>query len=84
MHWVQHLEQQNLEYVYHPGKEAAVPDFLSRIATVVVDSGWVVRVACAQHSDLLLACFLTHAHGVDPCGLGWAVWGLVAYGEAWL
>ena len=66
MHWVQFLEQYKLNYVYHPGREAAVPDFLSRIATVVVEPGWVARVAHAQHSDPLLACLLTHAHGVDP------------------
>ena len=82
MRWAQHLEQQKLEYVCRPGKEAAVPDFLSCIATVVVEPGWVARVARAQHSDLFLACFLTCAHGVDPCGPGWAMWGLVAYGEA--
>ena len=66
MHWVQFLEQFKLDYVYHPGREAAVPDFLSCIATIVVEPGWVARVACAQHSDLLLACLLTRAHGVDP------------------
>ena len=40
-----------LDYVYHPGREAAVPNFLSHIATVVVEPGWVARVACAQHAD---------------------------------
>ena len=45
--WVQFLEQQKLDYVYRPGKEAAVPDFLSRIASVVVKPGWVARVAHA-------------------------------------
>ena len=74
MRWVQFLEQYKLEYVYHPGREAAVPDFLSRIATIVVEAGRVARMACAQYSDLLLACFFTRAHGVDPtfhlCGGG--------------
>ena len=51
MHWVQFLEQYKLDYVYRPGREAAVPDFLSRIATIVVEPGWVARVARAQHSD---------------------------------
>ena len=40
-----------LDYVYHPGREAAVLDFLSRIATVVVEPGWVAHVAHAQHAD---------------------------------
>ena len=66
MHWVQFLEQYKLDYVYHPGREAAVPDFLSHIATIVVEPGWVARVARAQHSDLLLACLLTRACGDDP------------------
>ena len=63
---MQFLEQQKLEYVYCPGKEAALPDFLSQITTVVVEPGWVACMAHAQHSDPLLACFLTCAHGVDP------------------
>ena len=66
MRWVQFLEQYKLDYVYRPGREAAVPDFLSRIATIVVEPGWVARVACAQHSDPSLACLLAHAHGDDP------------------
>ena len=66
MRWVQFLEQYKLDYVYHPGREAAVPDFLSRIATIVVEPGWVVHVARPQHSDPLLACLLTRAHGDDP------------------
>ena len=51
MRWVQFLEQYKLDYVYRPGREAAVPDFLSRIATIVVEPGWVALVARAQHSD---------------------------------
>ena len=66
MRWVQFLEQYKLDYVYHPGREAAIPDFLSRIATIVVEPGWVARVACAQHSDPSLACLIAHARGVDP------------------
>ena len=60
------LEQYKLDYVYCPGREAAVPNFLSRIATIVVESGWVACVAHAQHANLSLACLLTHARGVDP------------------
>ena len=63
---MQFLEQYKLHYVYRPGREAAVPDFLSRIATVVVEPGWVARVARAQHSDPSLACLLTRARGDDP------------------
>ena len=66
MHWVQFLEQYKLDYVYNPGREAAVPDFLSCIATIVVEPGWVACVACAQYSDPLLACLLTRARGDDP------------------
>ena len=66
MHWVQFLEQYKLDYVYCPGGKAAVPNFLSCIATIVVEPGWVARVAHAQHSDPSLACLLTRAHGVDP------------------
>ena len=66
MHWVHFLEQYKLDYVYHPGREAAVPFFLSRIATIVVEPGWVARVACGQHSDPSLACLLAHARGDDP------------------
>ena len=62
MHWVQFLEQYKFDYVYHPGREAAVPNFLSCIATIVVEPAWVARVACAQHADHLL----TRARGVDP------------------
>ena len=63
---MQFLEQYRLDYVYHPGREAAVPDFLSRIANIVVEPGWVARVASAQHSDPSLACLLTCARGDDP------------------
>ena len=66
MRWVQLLEQYKLNYMYHPGREAAVPDFLSCIDTVVVEPGWVACVARAQHSDPLLACLLTRACRVDP------------------
>ena len=61
MRWVQFLEQYKLDYVYRPGREAAVPDFLSRIATIVVEPGWVARVARAQLSSLL-----SRARGDDP------------------
>ena len=63
---MQFLEQYKLDYVYHPGREAAVPNFLSRIATIVVEPGWVACVACDQHFDPSLACLLTRARGVDP------------------
>ena len=63
---MQFLEQYKLDYVYHPGREAAVHDFLSRIATFVVEPGWVARVACAQHYDPSLACLLAHARRDDP------------------
>ena len=63
---MQFLEQYKIDYVYHPGREAVVPDFPSRIATVVVEPGWVACVACAQYSDPLLACLLTRARGIDP------------------
>ena len=66
MRWVQFLEQYKLDYVYRPGQEAAVPDFLSHIDTIVVEPGWVARVARAQHSDLSLACMITRARGDDP------------------
>ena len=66
MRWVQLLEQYKLDYVYRPGREAAVPDFMSRIANIVVEPGWVACVARAQHSDPLLACLLTRARGDDP------------------
>ena len=66
MRWVQFLEQYKLDFVYRPGREAAVPDFLSRIATVVVEPGWVARVARAQHSDPLLSGLLSRARGDDP------------------
>ena len=63
---MQFLEQYKLDYVYHPGREAAVPDFLSRIATIVVEPGWVAHVARAQHSNSSLACLIAHARGDDP------------------
>ena len=52
-----------LEFVYHLGKEAHVPDFLSRIATVVVEPGWLGQVARAQHCAPELAPFLDAARG---------------------
>ena len=55
-----------LEFMYHPGKEAHVPDFFSRIATVVVEAGWLERKACAQHSAPELSTFLVAACGQDP------------------
>ena len=45
------MEQYKLDYVYRPGREAAFLDFLSRITNIVVEPGWVARVARAQHSD---------------------------------
>ena len=66
MRWVQFLEQYKLDYVNHPGREAAVPAFLSCIATIVVEPGWVACVDCAQHSDPSLIGYLTRAQGVDP------------------
>ena len=63
---MQFLEQYKLDYVYRPVREAAVPDFLSPIATIVVEPGWVARVARAQHSDPLLASLLSRACGDDP------------------
>ena len=63
-----------MEFVYHPGKEAHVPDFLSCIATVVVEPGWLERVAHAQHAAPELLTFLEAARGQDPtlvlCGGG--------------
>ena len=51
-----------------------MPDFLSRIATVVVEPGWLGRVARAQHSAPELGTFLAAARGQDPtfvlCGGG--------------
>ena len=55
-----------LEFVYHLGKEARVPDFFSRIVTVVVEPGWLGRVARAQHSAPKLSTFLAAARGQDP------------------
>ena len=52
--------------MYRPGREAAVPDFLSCIVTIVVEPGWVTRVARAQHSDPLLSGLLSRARGDDP------------------
>ena len=66
MRWVQFLEQYKLDYVYRPGREAAVPDFLSRIATIVVEPGWVAHAARAQHSDPSLASLISCACGDDP------------------
>mgnify|MGYP000326743996 CR=1 FL=1 len=63
---MQFLEQYKLAYVYRPGREAAIPDFLSRIATIVVEPGWVARVARAQHSDSSLGGLFSRARGDDP------------------
>ena len=57
--WVQFLEQFALQFVYRPGKQAVVPDFLSRLASVVVEPGWLERVAHAQHSAVDLAPYFT-------------------------
>ena len=43
-----------------------MPDFLSRIVTVVVEPGWLGRVACAQHCAPELSTFLLAARGQDP------------------
>ena len=43
-----------------------MPDFLSRIATVVVEPGWLGRVARAQHCAPELATFVEAARGQDP------------------
>ena len=47
MRWLEFLGAYKLEFVYRPGVEAVVPDFLSRLCTVVVEPGWVERVARA-------------------------------------
>ena len=65
MRWLEFLQTFKLEFVYRPGKEALVPDFLSRIATVVVEPGWLGRVARAQHCAPELAMFLEAARGQD-------------------
>ena len=61
--WLEFLQTFKLEFVYHPGREAHVPDFLSRIATVVVKPGWLGRVARAQHCAPELNTFLEAARG---------------------
>ena len=43
-----------------------MPDFLSRIATVVVEPGWLGRVACAHYCAPELNTFLVAARGQDP------------------
>ena len=39
--WLEFLQTFKLDFLYHPGKEAHVPDFLCRIVTVVVEPGWL-------------------------------------------
>ena len=44
---------------------AVVPDFLSRLNSVVVEPGWLQRVARAQHVDPALLDLLSRALGPD-------------------
>ena len=43
-----------------------MPDFLSRIATIVVELGWLGQVAHAQHCASKLNTFLVAACGQNP------------------
>ena len=74
MHWLEFLQTFKLEFVYHSVKEAHVPDFVSCIATVVVEPGWLGQVARAQYTAPELVLFLEAARGQDPgfvlCGGG--------------
>ena len=45
--WLEFLGAFHLVFDYRPGRDAAVPDFLSRISSVVVEPGWLTRVARA-------------------------------------
>ena len=52
-------------YEYRPGVEAAVPDALSRLGTVLVEPGWLPRVCRAQREDSELAPLLQRAASQD-------------------
>ena len=62
-----------LEFVYCTGREAHVLDFLSHIATVVVEPGWLEQVARAQLAAPELLTFLEAACGQHPAFVlhGW-------------
>ena len=38
---MEYLSAYKLEFVYHPSSDAAVPDALSRLHTVVVEPSWL-------------------------------------------
>ena len=43
------LGQYHLDFVYRPGVLGIAPDALNRLATVVMEPGWLTHVARAQH-----------------------------------
>lgn len=45
--WMEKLSEYHLDIRYRAGPEAVVPDALSRIHTLVVEPGWLARVARA-------------------------------------
>ena len=47
IHWLQFLGAFSLMFEYQPGVAAVVPDFLSRLNSIVVEPGWLQRVARA-------------------------------------
>ena len=63
--WLQFLGAFRLTFDYRPGVAAVVPDFLSRLNSVVVEPGWLQRVARAQHVDPALLDLLLRASGPD-------------------
>ena len=45
--WMEKLSEFHLDIRYRAGKEAVVPDALSRIHTLVLEPGWLAKVARA-------------------------------------
>ena len=61
------LGQYHLRFEYRPGVLGTAPDALSRLGTVVMEPGWLGRVARAQHApeDLEMAKLVKLAEGKD-------------------
>ena len=65
IHWLQFLGAFSIEFEYRSRVAAVVPDFLSRLNSIVVEPGWLQRVARAQHVDPALLDLLSRASGPD-------------------
>ena len=59
------LSAYKLSLEYQPGREAVVPDALSRLHTAVLEPGWLPQVSRCQHSDPELAPLIVRAQSHD-------------------